>query len=194
MGLSAFARHYSRSLILSSGYSDVSLRPVPYAFALIWYDPDWVSPFGHLWLITAAHASPELFAVYHVLLRHCAPRHSPFALNCFLKIPCDTKKTVFSSLSFSETDLFVSICVLLHHNIQLLICSHRENVLLVFPQPHPRVSLSDALVGRHASFPALWLMAQKKPCAARRANTPTGELPLLSANASFAASIPNDAS
>ncbi len=30
--------------------------------------------------LAAAHASPELFAVYHVLLRHLTPRHPPCAL------------------------------------------------------------------------------------------------------------------
>jgi hypothetical protein len=32
---------------------------------------------------TAAHASPELFAVYRVLLRHLTPRHPPCALVAF---------------------------------------------------------------------------------------------------------------
>ena len=31
-------------------------------------------------IVAAAHASSELFAVYHVLLRHLTPRHSPCAL------------------------------------------------------------------------------------------------------------------
>ncbi len=30
--------------------------------------------------LTGAHPSPELFAVYHVLPRHLAPRHPPYAL------------------------------------------------------------------------------------------------------------------
>ena len=31
--------------------------------------------------LTGAHPSPELFAVYHVLPRHLAPRHPPYALS-----------------------------------------------------------------------------------------------------------------
>ena len=50
LGCSAFARHYSRNPFFSSGYSDVSLRPVPYALALTAYDRGRVSPFGYPWL------------------------------------------------------------------------------------------------------------------------------------------------
>ena len=42
-----------------------------------------VSPFGHRRLLAAAHASPALFAVYHVLHRHLTPRHPPCALSRF---------------------------------------------------------------------------------------------------------------
>jgi hypothetical protein len=34
----------------------------------------------------AAHASPELFAVYHVLHRHLTPRHPPYALSRFYAV------------------------------------------------------------------------------------------------------------
>jgi hypothetical protein len=44
------------------------------------YHPCRVSPFGYLRLLAAAHASSELFAVYHVLRRHLTPRHPPYAL------------------------------------------------------------------------------------------------------------------
>jgi hypothetical protein len=45
------------------------------------HSPARVSPFGHLRLVTGAHPSPELFAVYHVLPRQLAPRHPPCALS-----------------------------------------------------------------------------------------------------------------
>jgi hypothetical protein len=42
-----------------------------------------------------AHSSPELFVVYHVLLRRWTPRHPPCALgNLFLT--CDAEKLMFS--------------------------------------------------------------------------------------------------
>ena len=42
-----------------------------------------------------AHPSPELFAVYHVLHRHLAPRHPPYALGSLSKLG-DTEKLMFS--------------------------------------------------------------------------------------------------
>ena len=54
---SAFARHYSRNALFSSGYLDVSVHPVPSALsAVTQFDPCRVSPFGHLRLLAAAHA------------------------------------------------------------------------------------------------------------------------------------------
>jgi hypothetical protein len=80
LGYSAFARHYSRNLLFSSGYLDVSVHPVPLPCGMPQFDPRRVSPFGHLWLLAVAHTLPELFAVYRVLLRHLTPRHPPYAL------------------------------------------------------------------------------------------------------------------
>src|SRR5215510_10512835 len=50
--------------------------------------PARVSPFGDLRILAAAHASPELFVVYHVLHRHATPRHSPYALVAFPQNMC----------------------------------------------------------------------------------------------------------
>ena len=80
LGFSAFARHYSQNLLFSSGYLDVSVLPVPFPFGMTRFYPCRVSPFGYLRLFSAAHASSELFAVYHVLHRHLMPRHPPYAL------------------------------------------------------------------------------------------------------------------
>jgi hypothetical protein len=45
-------------------------------------------------VLALAHSSPQLFAVYHVLLRHLTPRHPPYALlRCFT---CDTEKLILS--------------------------------------------------------------------------------------------------
>ena len=79
LGFSAFARHYSQNHLFSSGYLDVSVLPVPFPFGMTELDPRRVSPFGYLRLFAAAHASSELFAVYHVLHRHLMPRHPPYA-------------------------------------------------------------------------------------------------------------------
>lgn len=78
--------------------------------------PGWVSPFGHPRLLAAAHASPELFAVYHVLLRHVAPRHPPYALSHCCQ-PCDTEMLILSLLSvrsrvFSRLFHLLSCCPL----------------------------------------------------------------------------------
>ena len=54
--------------------------------------PMWVSPFGHLRLVSVAHTSPELFAVYRVLLRHLTPLASPIC-------PC--------SFSYSSRGVFI---------------------------------------------------------------------------------------
>ena len=87
-GCSAFARHYSRNRLSSSDYLDVSVRPVPSRLAMCSPDratpcrvagfPIRISP-----VHSAAHASPELFAVYRVLHRHSSPSHSPCALVAF---------------------------------------------------------------------------------------------------------------
>ena len=37
-------------------------------------------------VLTVAHTSPKLFAVYHVLHRHTMPRHPPYALTHFLHL------------------------------------------------------------------------------------------------------------
>src|SRR5512134_805847 len=62
----------------------------------------WVSPFGHRRLITDAHSSSTLFAVYRVLLRHLTPRHSPYALVALphvLRRNCLSRVTSCFSLS-----------------------------------------------------------------------------------------------
>lgn len=81
LGCSAFARHYSPNLLFSSGYLDVSLPQVPFPIAR---DDGVLSPTGFpirtSTTLALVHSSSRLFAVYHVLLRHLKPRHSPCAL------------------------------------------------------------------------------------------------------------------
>jgi hypothetical protein len=48
-----------------------------------WFSP-WGFPIRISWILTVAHTSSMLFAVYHVLLRHCTPRHPPCALSTFV--------------------------------------------------------------------------------------------------------------
>jgi hypothetical protein len=92
-GCSAFARHYSRNRLSSSDYLDVSVRPVPSCLAMC--SPDRASPCRLAGfpirtspVHSAAHASPELFAVYRVLRRHSTPSHSRCALLAFPLEPC----------------------------------------------------------------------------------------------------------
>ena len=47
LGSSTFARHYSRNLLFSSGYLDVSVHPVPSPVGVRRHDSAWVSPFGY---------------------------------------------------------------------------------------------------------------------------------------------------
>ncbi len=44
------------------------------------------------------HGSPRLIAVFHVLLRHLAPRHSPYALSSLTQR--DAEKLTFFSFLF----------------------------------------------------------------------------------------------
>ena len=94
LGSSAFARHYSRNPLFSSGYLDVSVHPVPSPRKA--YDDMTRRGFPHSDISgsTLTHSSPELFAVYHVLLRHLTPRHPPCALIHFCT--CDTEKLILS--------------------------------------------------------------------------------------------------
>ena len=96
--------------------------------------PARVSPFGYLRLVAAAHASPELFVVYHVLLRHATPRHSPYAL-------------VASPQNMCCEDLF---SLALH--ISLLLMSSRimhlvKNSPVPTNQPSPQTKTARQLVG-----------------------------------------------
>ena len=50
-GWSAFARHYSPNIFFSSGYLDVSVPQVPFHKWITGFDPSWVSPFRHPWLL-----------------------------------------------------------------------------------------------------------------------------------------------
>jgi hypothetical protein len=52
--------------------------------------------------IASAHDSPGIFAVYRVLLRLLAPRHSPYALNSFTR---DAEKLKFV-ISFAFYSVF----------------------------------------------------------------------------------------
>src|SRR5205823_11780022 len=65
--------------------------------------PAWVSPFGHLRLITPACGWPELFAACHVLHRLLLPRHPPCALSSLT-----IKFTQRSALSHQPSALAVS--------------------------------------------------------------------------------------
>ena len=49
--------------------------------------PSRVSPFGHLRIISVAHTSPELFAVYRVLPRHLTPLAFPICPCSFSSTP-----------------------------------------------------------------------------------------------------------
>ena len=85
LGSSAFARHYSRNILFSSSYLDVSVRSVPFCtlcvqIQILRYRPSVGFPIRIFPDITLVHSSPGLFAVYHVLLRHSTPRHPPHAL------------------------------------------------------------------------------------------------------------------
>ena len=86
LGSSAFARHYSRNILCSSRYLDVSVPSVSSTGLCIQpavprHYPGWVSPFGHLRVITLARSSPKHFVACHVLHRLLAPRHPPYALS-----------------------------------------------------------------------------------------------------------------
>ena len=72
------------------------------------HSPARVSPFGHLRLMTVAHPSPELFAVYRVLLRHLTPRHPPCALVAFPM--CCGEIDLSRVLAFCSSDRYVLSC------------------------------------------------------------------------------------
>ena len=59
-----------------------------------------VSLFGNLRVLTSAHDSPKLIAVYYVLHRHLTPRHPPYALSSFLKHDAEKLKFVSRLLHF----------------------------------------------------------------------------------------------
>ena len=72
--------------VCSSRYLDVSVPSVSSIDLLIQSNvprhyPGWVSPFGHLRVITLARSSPKHFVACHVLHRLLAPRHPPHALS-----------------------------------------------------------------------------------------------------------------
>ena len=61
--------------------------------------------------LSAAHALPELFAVYHVLHRHLTPRHPPYALIRFSPHPCgDTENQILSCISTRCSRFLSSVC------------------------------------------------------------------------------------
>ena len=78
---SHFARHYSGNNLFSSGYLDVSVLQVPFAYLYIQLVMLLVrnSGFPHSEIPGSkpVHGSPRLIAVTHVLHRHLAPRHPP---------------------------------------------------------------------------------------------------------------------
>ena len=102
-GCSAFARHYSQNDLFSSGYLDVSVPQVPYPYLCVQYGLPGYKPLVGFPIRrspanTVAHTSPELIAVYHVLLRHMMPRHPPYALTSFyllLEPITDTERLIF---------------------------------------------------------------------------------------------------
>ena len=66
-----------------------------------------VSLFGNLRVLTSAHDSPKLIAVYYVLHRHLTPRHPPYALSSFLKHDAEKLKFVSRLLHFFITSLLL---------------------------------------------------------------------------------------
>ena len=112
-GCSAFARHYSRNRLSSSDYLDVSVRPVPSRSTMCSSSratpcrvagfPIRISP-----VHSAAHASPELFAVYRVLHRHSSPSHSPCALVAFPLEPRLAENFLSTNLSVGLNYVFFS--------------------------------------------------------------------------------------
>ena len=61
LGSARFARRYSGPPVFSSGYSDVSIPPVPPGSSPVSrYDPGRVAPFGDLWLTRSQHV-PRAF-------------------------------------------------------------------------------------------------------------------------------------
>ncbi len=120
-GCSAFARHYSRNDLFSSGYLDVSVRPVPLHLVMCSPGHAQACPCAGFPIRTppvraGAHPSPELFAVYRVLHRHVTPRHSPYAL---VALPCVAEKSslsryihvcLTSSRTSNATLLSASVC------------------------------------------------------------------------------------
>ena len=108
-----------------------------------WHAPQWVSPFGHLRLITAAHPSPELFAVYHVLHRRLTPRHSPYALVAF---PCVTEKLSLSRFSSSCLRMHLVKCrVVRLWPDRTPVGSRRRRGSSSLPHPSPSANLSSQL-------------------------------------------------
>jgi hypothetical protein len=107
-GCSTFARHYSRNRLFSSDYLDVSVHPVPSCRPMcsagratpcrVAGFPIRTSP-----VHSAAHASPELFAVYRVLHRRSAPSHPPCALVAFPLEPCLAENLRLLSLRYPDS-------------------------------------------------------------------------------------------
>lgn len=108
-GCSAFARHYLRNRFFSSRYLDVSLHAVPFRWTMCSSTDDAPCrapgfPIRTSQIHTAAHASSALFVVYHVLLRHCSPSHSPMCPGSFFSV---------RTLSRGELVVLVLLLVLL---------------------------------------------------------------------------------
>jgi hypothetical protein len=86
LGSSAFARHYSRNILCSSRYLDVSVPSVSstrsmYSTVRPWDITPGGFPHSDISGSTLARNSPKHFAACHVLRRLLAPRHPPHALS-----------------------------------------------------------------------------------------------------------------
>jgi hypothetical protein len=94
---------------------------------------------------TAAHTYPELFVVYHVLLRHLTPRHSPCALVASPNFRCGEVRSLALQL--------LSLYFLAMH----LLKSCRANVVhpcRLHSSPPPEFSPGEAI---HALYSSTWL-------------------------------------
>src|SRR5205823_10871612 len=97
--------------------------------------PAWVSPFGHLRLITPACGSPGLIAACHVLHRLLLPRHPPCALSSLtIKFTRHTP----ASPSLVITNLHLSFRA--KHPPEILSFRAKRGICFPFVQQEPRFS------------------------------------------------------
>ena len=126
---SAFARRYSRNVLFSSGYLDVSLPRVPRCAAILFTArcpgiPQGGFPHSDICGSQPYHNSPQLFAVVHVLPRPLAPRHPPYALRSLTCCVCARQPRscrTHSSHSYSSSSLSYSVL-----NVPSLLPLHRR--------------------------------------------------------------------